>query len=1541
MKVSESFYDRLKKLEDFRDTPYGDYGQKSIGYGTKYNGEKYPITKEYAEDRMRKHVNELEKSVSEKVRRPLSQGQFEAVVDYHYNMKSESRDKLDEYLNSNITDQEFASKIKQYNKACHYVNGVKVCDTLDGLTNRAIYRSNLFLNRVEHIDDTIPKGQVDPGAVQDNFIKNQQATVSGVAINDPNAIQDPLDDALSYLDSEKQQVQQGAELDKALAYLDSGNPKGSDIDVNKILDSQGLVDEETAAKQSLVNDIMDEFGIQENEASAVVETIGADEYRLQKDLGPLAALHPRLASWATDPHNREILKKYPEPVKRLQVLADSLSPARSDVSKAFSRSGNMLSRSLIWQQVAHGMISKDSAVKALKENDMAEIPSYTRDTQEGLREVEESTGRFGKSLTSVFMDKSESAKLAERAMKGEQIDIIGSIADIYKGYYDDTKEFVSSLSGWLYSIGSNPEAAAVKATEGAIPIATGMGAMPAASTIAGLSFVNPAAGLAVQGLGFMTSYASGYLMDYAGRMDELAQGYTDPKTGEIDYEKLLNDPDAFRMAKKEASIYGNIAGVGNIALGHASGKIFAEAGEQAAKLAGKEALKQGVKQVASSTGKAAAAAGIEGTSTSLSADIGTELIMGRTLDQQDMEKFVARALDAGVLGTLTGGFLGGAVVGGKTLANAKMIHGETVMSWGARKSRQVGEAVKATKAKELFSALRKSTDELKYNKKAVKSILESNLKSEDTIDNRVLSEDDAAGIYRDAIESDNQSLDGKVRLAPSDIQKLVMEYSIDIDDVLTSFEPETSQKLREALQTDQSIAIDMYEFLQAANKVPELEDFARLGDNEFNAIEADAAINDVFDNPFKTGEEESIDIPKKPIKPSKKVEDAEPTVKETIVASEGRTVDETFSGPYDFEAVTDMAFDPNNIDAKYPANSDSRKAYDTVRRTLKSSLKESIAAKNLDNTATDILADVQYRRILQRAESLGADPITLVNDFKAATGKGKDLAGWVEPSRLVVFTKDATAKDVVHELSHSWLDEMASDYSKIKDIPFEEMSNRQREYFQAMESAAKLMELDNIESLYRLSEDDQGNLHERFALTAERYFLEGKFENNAIRHTMEKLRTYMATFIEYIGTMYDKIGTFKINPEVERMFEHILGVTEESQRMMGGLEADLSFDVELLGTKAPKVYEDLVNAKMEAVGERASKIAKKQFYEREKLIREHQNEVTAEAINEVDSRPEMQLRLVFTDLFTKYGNKKAEVRQSGGDDKTIQSPRISKESFNRLVGNAEIADGLRKQIPREVLEPKSSSKGIDHKDVMDAFGINSESEFTQMLLNMGRRDQMIDGLIKKKYEERFPAIKSDKDIRDYVQGELAYEGEKKLLRKQVDVLYDNYLKSAKDLSALLISPAQAKNRKYISSIADSEVKATKLSEFSPKKLMSDFNRSSREAAKQFKGNRMVEATNAKMRSLIAIEGKTLADKYAKVIKRVERYKKSIVNKYRSMDKNYAPEIMRLGVGIIDAVQSGDPISKFDERALQEQGITNDASMNINAAIDVFSHVYYI
>lgn len=88
MKASKQALDLIKEFEGFRSEPYKcPAGLLTVGYGDTDDASKGPVTRSQAEEMLQAEVDKFDKKLTEVVRYPLNQNQWDALVCFAYNAR--------------------------------------------------------------------------------------------------------------------------------------------------------------------------------------------------------------------------------------------------------------------------------------------------------------------------------------------------------------------------------------------------------------------------------------------------------------------------------------------------------------------------------------------------------------------------------------------------------------------------------------------------------------------------------------------------------------------------------------------------------------------------------------------------------------------------------------------------------------------------------------------------------------------------------------------------------------------------------------------------------------------------------------------------------------------------------------------------------------------------------------------------------------------------------------------------------------------------------------------------------------------------------------------------------------------------------------------------------------------------------------------------------------------------------------------------------------------------------------------------------------
>ena len=144
---SNNCYNLIKKYEDFSSKPYKcSAGVPTIGYGSTFylNGNKVtmkdsPISEEVALSILFSVVEDFSKKVEKLLKVSVNQNQFDALVDFAYNLGIGNLQKST--LLKLINNKDFVGASKQF-KLWNKANG----KVLNGLTKRRKEEEELFLS---------------------------------------------------------------------------------------------------------------------------------------------------------------------------------------------------------------------------------------------------------------------------------------------------------------------------------------------------------------------------------------------------------------------------------------------------------------------------------------------------------------------------------------------------------------------------------------------------------------------------------------------------------------------------------------------------------------------------------------------------------------------------------------------------------------------------------------------------------------------------------------------------------------------------------------------------------------------------------------------------------------------------------------------------------------------------------------------------------------------------------------------------------------------------------------------------------------------------------------------------------------------------------------------------------------------------------------------------------------------------------------------------------------------------------------------------
>ena len=175
MKTSQQGLELIKRFEGFSEKPYLCPAKVwTIGYGSTHGISKNtpPVTKEQAEELLRRDLREFEHDINEAVKVPLTQGQFDALVSLVYNIGSGAfrKSTLLRQLNQGKYDK-VPYELARWNKA-----GGKI---LPGITRRRAAEAALWSEDAEPVSGVTVQRDVPRIMTKENI--SMAAGIAGTA----------------------------------------------------------------------------------------------------------------------------------------------------------------------------------------------------------------------------------------------------------------------------------------------------------------------------------------------------------------------------------------------------------------------------------------------------------------------------------------------------------------------------------------------------------------------------------------------------------------------------------------------------------------------------------------------------------------------------------------------------------------------------------------------------------------------------------------------------------------------------------------------------------------------------------------------------------------------------------------------------------------------------------------------------------------------------------------------------------------------------------------------------------------------------------------------------------------------------------------------------------------------------------------------------------------------------------------------------------------------------------------------------------------
>ena len=1099
---------------------------------------------------------------------------------------------------------------------------------------------------------------------------------------------DPSLEATKALGLEPDTITPEEQAAKDLRVLDQSEaagviaPENIGSRIQDMRNARGIYTRDESNRDQEVADLSKEFGVDPQIVDADLAALTVGEARKKYEVPEIARDLPVLAKWMTQPKNYVLAENTGD---WTQALSTSIKSLRKD-----DELGNVVQRSLldypkaaIYSALLSGTITPESAREGINfiEAEQAKF-EITEDSTNEMQKLQHAETDLVPRITKLFEGLGETAlvgaakaalslapdedveKLGEalRGLDAEELNetMLPHLAKVYDGS-------VESLDGIMKYLGimyENPTGAKLNTAQAAVtsgvPLAlilggSGVGALLKSPTIARSGMIS---GLGLTGL-----------LAVSSSLQEDLEEYRDPTTGEINLREAFSDPDRVARWRKRALAYSGAQVAGEFIYSKFVGGLITKS------------VKGGAAGLATGVAKETAVGAAEEAATEFTATVARDLVVDE-VTPENLGKAGAKSVTEGLYGAIIGGSIGTAT-GAIRTGKQKFFKVKSDINTASDANNSM---VNVHESKVILN----SDEASKTNRNQIQDLIDAGIEppalpvdesgTPPPLPEIELYGDEEVDAEKIGKIADAQVTNSSVSISPQEMQEFFESKGINPEDALSELPPEIYEQYLTYKDDDISVAIPMSEWLMVLDQFPEIDELVRVAGNPMNSREANEMIDSLQSDPF-TLFSDKIDT------------DEPPSVPQDVSAEDGAVPplpqDENAEIINETEFEASEVININEIVTPYRGPIE-KVAYQKLQRKLRKATK---ASPNIDKDAADAFAHIQFQVLKSRADNTGRNIEDLVEHVNISGGDSNKAFGTFNfISKNLFFSKDATVKTVPHEFGHSWLDSMSEDYHFISHIPFDKMTDGQKDYWYSMKKSAELLGLENIGELNAMDTQSEEFkvAHETFAETAEEYFLAGKSGDSKVKAAMEAFRDHMIKVIHYIRGFVKhsvRFGSLNLTPEVERMFNGIIGVKNQTDEVLNPMFPESNYDPALLGKEAETAYETVRDVISESVGQFATKIMNASYKERERLISDAHDEAQAEAVEVVGAQPEMLLADQFKEQYDAF-------RAKEKTDKTALDPRISYTSFEAAFKGDETAlEIARSTIPPYIITGKKR-KGL-------------------------------------------------------------------------------------------------------------------------------------------------------------------------------------------------------------------------------------------------------
>jgi GH24 family phage-related lysozyme (muramidase) len=1503
IKGDEEYIEFLKQAEGFSATPYIDkFSEKklpTIGYGeTNFDPKIKEIDEEEGDKMLRARVKTFEEEIGQYVtRKDLSPEQQRAILDMAYNLGVPRMVKngLFKKIN-NRQDKAVLDVINRFSYATDPDTGKKIA--LGGLTKRQKQRKAWWTSKAtkENTAFDFDKFEED---LDTTLAKVESPAVASIVEDEP--AKDKSVDRFNF--------------DSFEGEFNNLEAKTSPANTNPLAFASEIARDEDALLDENASKLSKKIGITKEEAKVRLGTESYEDAVISNEVKDIDQNFKAISTWASNPDNFALIKADPEMAKNVERASFSF---KDDLEIAFKSNKESMSEVFVLDKLALGLMPKEEAIAKLEAINAEKLkaPSFKYQNQlENIgRDVKKVTAKGAKG----FRDISEAfSKIAD--VYDDDISVV--IPQLKKAFKGGALTAEATLNV-LRSLVNNPEGTGIMLAQnaGSLLASTGAGAVGA-----GIGALTPVPGGAAIG-GYLGSFAGGSTLMFGQYIQQELQDKYTRQDGTVDYRGLIENEAEWSKVRKTAGVYGGVGGALSVFKFSMLGKFAGKAAPKVATAATGEVVKKATTAGVIRTGlgnfikEGVGQAGgefLEEGVASLSAQVYRE--GAKSLTPEVLADIYVNASLEGFMSMPMGGGMGlGAAAINKAWSS---IQSKPEV---AKASKTVDTVEKATKAlrngdklTQLRQAIEDSPASKKYKNKTedmVESVVEAQKTPQPPSDLEVEVEGEITLDSESTNERNYKSiLDDKtsVTLDAAQIETIIKLRGEDTLEFINRFGPEVVADYKNAIENKGTFTIPVAKWLMNTEGMSELDAIVRLDGSEYNAMEGEEILNEFEKNPFALFEEDGETPPPVP-------GDTPPPLPGEVPPPLPGEGDGDLRAPI---APGVEINNPTNIIQADPTGEAGEpilrevKVYDRFRtnnerevfKKLNSQVKSAVRnLKGITDEEAEIVAELQFRRFRNRANAIGRDIKDLaaenfIRQKTAAEDKEMPRArGFFAPtpgrdiSWFIALRKDAKISTVVHELGHAWLYEMGQDWEFIHNIKPDKLTFAQAEYKFAMDELAKRFGLQDLKKISDYSpenkafESERLRIHESFAQTTERYFLDGKFEDSRIRRVLETFRKFFTAIADDVAKAYPQFPPLAISPKVERVFSALLGVSKKEAEMLYPMFSTPAFDPGILGAKSKEYLDSLKEAQDSAVVAFYSKAYRRTLREQEELIDTFLDQAYDQATEQVDSMASMQVRKDFIDSGLK----------------------ISFESFTDVAFNGDVeAASLAKSKMENIFVSGKKKGGESMTSIMSFYQIGDPRVLIDLMLEASRRDDLINKAANAIVDKTAPLLKSDKDLHDVAVEAIQNEPKAKFLRKEMKFMLNKAQSQLKGLVGRIALPASDIARRMepgaIEAAANDVIKNTRLNALRDSTLINKSDRYGKSAAQKFTKGDFIGAFEDKAQQAVYFQAYRNSKRTTKMIgKTVSLMKRVMKTSNLTLAKTYDMELIGYARQVIAMYQRG-------------------------------------